>query len=135
MNLDLLKTLTRWTDRTDFILRRSQQMLSVKKTGELDRSQQYKVHQVSEALLESEMSFLVRGRFVDMGAGRASTKIETLEGNRQLLEAKKTKARVPKKWYARVYWGRLNDLQGVIGYRIMESAVRSIKDNLDDANT
>lgn len=135
MNLDLLKTLTRWTERTDFVLRRSRQQLQVKQSGELDRSQQYKVHQISDALLESQMSFLVRGRFVDMGAGRPSTKIETREGNRLLLQSRSTKARVPKKWYSRAYWGRLNDLQGVIGYRLMETAVRSVKDNLEDTNT
>jgi len=129
MNLDLIKLLTRWTERTDYILRLERKKLNVNSSGALDKSQEYKVRQISDALLESQIEFLVRGRFVDMGAGGRARKLETREGNARLVGAK---GRKPKKWYSRAYWGRINDLQGAIGFKLMEDAVNSVKNQLDD---
>lgn len=127
MNPETLDILTRWTERTNFLLRRQREVLGISNDGPLSKSQKYRVRQLSNAMLESETEFLVRGRFVDMGAGRRSSKIETREGN-----AKKLKVRRPKKWYSKTFWGRLNDLQGVLGYRLMEDAINSVKNQLDD---
>lgn len=127
MNPETLDILTRWTERTNFLMRRQREVLGVNNDGPLSKSQKYRVRQLSNAVLESETEFLVRGRFVDMGAGRRSSKIETREGN-----AQKLKVRRPKKWYSKTFWGRLNDLQGVLGYRLMEDAINSVKNQLDD---
>lgn len=87
------------------------------------------MQQKSESTLEGAFEFLLRGLFVDMGAGRGSRKLETREGNRMLLQ--KGKSQWPKKWYSLAFWGRLNDLQGVLGYRMMESAIDSVKDPIE----
>jgi hypothetical protein len=129
MNPETLDILTRWTERTNFLLRRQREVLGVNNDGPLSKSQKYKVRQLSDSMLESQTEFLVRGRFVDMGAGRRSTKIETRDGNARLL---KGKVRRPKKWYSKTFWGRLNDLQGVLGYKLMEDAINSVKNQLDD---
>jgi hypothetical protein len=129
MNSETLDILTRWTERTNFLLRRQREVLGVNNDGPLSKSQKYKVRQLSDSMLESQTEFLVRGRFVDMGAGRRSTKIETRDGNGRLL---KGKVRRPKKWYSKTFWGRLNDLQGALGYRLMEDAINSVKNQLDD---
>lgn len=129
MNPETLQLLTRWTERTNFLLRRQREVLGVNNDGPLSKSQKYQVRQLSNAMLESQTEFLVRGRFVDMGAGRRSTKIETRDGNGRLLGGK---GRKPKKWYSRTFWGRLNDLQGALGFRLMEDAINAVKNQIDD---
>jgi len=128
MNLPLLKLLTDWTRRTELVLRLQKKRLGVDDTNELDKSLSGKVRQQADAMLESELAFLVRGRMVDMGAGRAR-KIESRATNAELLTAK---TRKPKKWYSRAYYGRINDLQGIIGFQLMESAINAVKGPLDE---
>jgi hypothetical protein len=127
MNLETFKVLTDWTARTEYILRLEKRKLDVDDTHELDNSLDSKVERAGNDMLKSEIGFLVRGRFVDMGAGRKSSKIETRDGNARLLKVRK-----PKKWYSRAFWGRINDLQGVLGFKLMEAAIRSVKDPLED---
>lgn len=128
MNSEILKILTRWTERTNMVLERERERLKVGKSGKLDRSFKTRVLTVSQDVFESQIDFLLRGRFVDMGAGR-SGKIESQASNRALMEEKS--GRKPKKWYSRAYYGRLNDLQGVLGYQLMESAIQSVKGPLE----
>lgn len=130
MNLPLLKLLTDWTARTELVLRLQKKRLGVDDTQELDKSLSGKVRELGDAMLEAELNFLVRGRFVDMGAGRAR-KIESRDTNADLIRGK-SKTRKPKKWYSRAYYGRINDLQGIIGYQLMESAIRAVKDPLEE---
>lgn len=129
INLETLDTLTSWMKRTQVIFHREITRLKIGETNQLDKSIEQEVRQKSEAMLEGSFEFLMRGRFVDMGAGRGARKLETREGNRQLLQ--KGKGRRPKKWYSRAFWGRLNDLQGVLGYRMMEAAIDSVKDPIE----
>lgn len=131
MNLETLQVLTDWFTRTELVLRREKNRLKVDDTKDLDQSLRNQVHQKSNSILEGELEFLVRGRFVDMGAGR-KRKIETREGNASLL---KLKPRKPKKWYSRAFWGRLNDLQGILGYKLMEASIDSIKDPIEQRST
>lgn len=132
MNLETLKVLTRWFDRTEYILRLEKRKLKVDDTNELDKSLNTEVHQRANDLLVGELEFLVRGRFVDMGAGRKRKVLESRDGNGDLLKVKKRK---PKKWYSRAFYGRINDLQGVLGYKLMESAIDSVKDPLEQRST
>jgi hypothetical protein len=76
MQSQILQILTRWTERTEMVLDRERKRLKVGKSGELDRSFQTRVLTVSQDLFESQIDFLMRGRFVDMGAGRGR-KIES----------------------------------------------------------
>lgn len=132
MNLEVFSVLTDWFRRTELVLKREKNRLRIGDTKELDRSIAQEVHRRSNELLEGTLEFLVRGRFVDMGAGKGSRKIETREGNARLLGGKR---RRPKQWYSRAFWGRLNDLQGVLGYRLMEQAIDSIKNPLEQRST
>lgn len=132
MNLETLKILTRWFDRTEYILRLEKRKLDIGITEELDKSLSTAVHQRANDLLVGELEFLVRGRFVDMGAGRKRKVLESRDGNGDLLKVKKRK---PKKWYSRAFYGRINDLQGVLGYKLMESAIDSVKDPLEQRST
>jgi hypothetical protein len=132
VNLETLKILTRWFDRTEYILRLEKRKLDIGITEELDKSLNTAVHQRANDLLVGELEFLVRGRFVDMGAGRKRKVLESRDGNGDLLKVKKRK---PKKWYSRAFYGRINDLQGVLGYKLMESAIDSVKDPLEQRST
>jgi hypothetical protein len=115
--------------RTQLIFHREITRLNIGETSQLDQSIEQEVNRKGETMLEGAFEFLMRGRFVDMGAGRGSRKLETREGNRMLLQ--KGKGRRPKKWYSRAFWGRLNDLQGILGYRMMEASIDSIKGPLE----
>lgn len=125
INLETLDVLTSWMKRTEVIFHREIARLRIGDTTNLDKSIEQEVRQRGQATLEGAFEFLMRGRFVDMGAGKGARKLETREGNRMLLQ--KGKGRRPKKWYSRAFWGRLNDLQGVLGYRMMESSIDAVK--------
>ncbi len=131
MNLEILDLLTRWTDRTLLILEREIERWRINDSGDLKRSLESEVRKKSAEILESQIEFLVRGRFVDMGAGRGqrANGIESRAGNRALASA--SAGRKPKRWYSRAFWGRLNDLQGALGYSLMESSIQTIKGQLD----
>jgi hypothetical protein len=131
MDLDILNLVQKWTVRTDKVLRLARRKYRVNNTGALEKSADYSVKKESEDLLITEIEFLQRGRFVDMGVGGRSKKIESREGNAQLLRVKK---RRPKKWYSKTYWGRINDLQGVLGFKLMESAIQYVKEPYEKAN-
>lgn len=130
MNLETLQVLTDWFRRTEYVLDREIVRWKLQDTTELQRSLRQQVKQRSAEMLEGELEFLVRGRFQDMGAGRGSRRsgFETRDGNRELLSPSKRK---PKRWYSRTFWGRINDLQGVLGYRMMESAIDSVKNPIE----
>jgi hypothetical protein len=129
INLETLDTLTEWMKRTEVIFHREITRLRIGETSQLDQSIEQEVKTNSETMLQGAFEFLMRGRFVDMGAGKGARKLETREGNRQLLQ--RGKGRRPKKWYSRAFWGRLNDLQGIMGYRMMEAAIDSVKDPIE----
>jgi hypothetical protein len=128
MEQRVLKLLTSWTQRTEYILRLEIEKNKIGDTGSLEKSLKSEVMRLSEEKLEAQFEFLTRGRFVDMGAGRNYRKLESRQGNEMLLNASKRK---PKKWYSRAFWGRLNDLQGAIGYQLMEEAIDTVKKNLE----
>lgn len=135
MNLETLQVFTRWFERTEYLLKLERTKLGVRKSGALDESQESDVRQASNSLLVGELSFLVRGRFVDMGAGKKARKLESRETNGQLIDGKSPKPRKPKKWFSRTFYGRLNDLQGVLGYKLMQSAIDAVKDPLESRST
>lgn len=124
MNLEILQILTKWFARTEMVLRIEKRKLRVDKTYALERSLSSEIRQKTNEILEGELNFLIRGRFVDMGAGKKANKLESRDGNGRLL---KVKARKPKVWYSKAWYGRINDLQGVLGYKMMESAIDSVK--------
>jgi hypothetical protein len=135
MNLETLQVLTRWFERTEYILRLEKKKFDVDDTLQLDQSMFNEVRQKANDLLEGELEFLVRGRFVDMGAGRKAKVLESRETNGQLLNKKKRKIRKPKKWYSKAFYGRLNDLQGVLGFKLMEAAIDSVKNPMELRST
>lgn len=69
----------------------------------------------------AELSFLLYGRFVDMGVGRGRG-METREGNTSRLNDNN------KKWFNRPYYGRLSTLRGVVGIKVMDSWQQTIKE-------
>jgi hypothetical protein len=120
-NAENLAILTNWFERTDVILRRELARFRIGETKNLEDSLRHEVHARAKGIIQGELEFLVRGRFVDMGAGKSAKLIQSREGNRQLTGGRKAKL-----WYSRAFWARLNDLQGAIGYQLMEQSIQSI---------
>jgi len=113
----------RWLARTKEVLARERNKLGVDDTLELKQS--VKTRQENNfPMIKLLLLMKLRGRFVDMGAGRNYRKIQSMENNRSRIR------RRPKKWYSRPFYGRLNDLQGAIGYKMMEQALESTTRNL-----
>lgn len=71
------------------------------------------------------VSFPLGGRFSDMGVGRG-VKISNRDVSRSILTGKPLN-RKAKKWYARVFFGRMNRLRGAVGANIVEQAVAAIR--------
>lgn len=108
----------RWLKRTQDVLLEEIDRLEVKESGDLKRGLSAKVTERGEGIIHAEISFLTRGRFVDMGAGSGS-------------KAKGLNKRKAKKWYSPAFYGRLSYLQGALGYAIMEEASLAITSNID----
>src|SRR5690606_33018861 len=105
-----------WTERTEMILRLQMRKHKIKRSGALEGSLSSHVKAIADGMIESQVEFLVRGRFVDMGVGR-SLKFESRQTNADLIREKSGgKPRKPKQWYSRAYYGRINALQGILGY-------------------
>lgn len=123
MNSEVLKIVTEWFARTELVLKRRLIQERIGDTGALADSLRNEVHRRSGDLIAGEIEFLVRGRMVDMGAGRGSSnKIESRQTNRRATGGGRRRA---KKWYSRAFWGRINDLQGILGYQLMEEALEA----------
>lgn len=111
-----------WAKRTDALLHANLKKLNIGITDELYSSLQHQVYQKGADIVGIDISFLLRGRFVDMGAGAGYKKgaFEGIQSNREKLTRK------PKKWYSKTFYGRLNALMGVTGASVSETAVQAI---------
>ena len=76
------------------------------------------------SLLRSEVAFLDRGRFVDMGVGRGQ-KVAQLS-----QRPKSLRSRRPKPFYSPTVYGRLDMLAGALGIEFSEQFLSSMKENL-----
>lgn len=127
---ELQQLFSRWIKRTDEVLHHELNRRGIGVSDDLDESIKSEMAHLAEGYLEGRFSFLVRGRFVDMGAGRGYT----AGGNRTGSElGDRRSKRKPKQWYSRPFFGRLNDLEGAVGFAIMEQAIDSIVQPLKSA--
>lgn len=116
---------SRWVKRTEEILVGQLAAKKIGVTDDLKRSVQSRMITMADGYLRGEFMFMERGRFVDMGAGRGSNTDRSLYDMDDAYTNRKK--RKPKKWYSRPFYGRLNDLEGAIGYAIMEQAIDEVK--------
>ena len=127
----------RWLTRTEEIMRQRISQMDIgsypgkKGPDELLRSLSSRMRDLGSGYLEGSFSFLERGRFVDMGSGRGYSFGQSIRGTHDLETGRrKNKGRRPKKWYGKVFYGRLNDLQGAVGYTMMENVLETLKTEL-----
>lgn len=132
INQENFEVVRRWSERTKRVLLYELGKHKIGISKDLEKSLEEKVFTSGTDII-SQLSFLTRGRFVDMGAGRRP-KLEARSAKlgpyRSKFEGSR-KGRKPKKWYTRALYGRLNDLQGVLGYKMMEQAIEAIKENIE----
>ncbi len=114
----------RWLDKTGKILHDELLKQGVGVSDELKKSLRTEMRRLGEGYLEGRIIFLERGRFVDMGSGRGYSMGRRLGS---FDETSGRKGRRAKKWYSRAFYGRLNDLEGVLGIKLMEQAVEAVK--------
>ena len=107
-----------WAATTADIFRERMVDAKVGDTGALDASLAYDVQTAGSGLIAAQFGFLMRGRYVDMGAGRKRS--ATGEAMRAASAGKKRK---PKRWYSRTLHGRIYRLQEVVGLRVSEAAI------------
>jgi hypothetical protein len=109
-------------------------------TEELYQSVRHRVYQRSSALIGYDLSFLLRGRYRDMGAGRGrgkdlAVKLESSTTNREIIQGRGRSKIKPAKWYSKPFYGRLNMLQGVIGMKTMEQSIQIVRNQLTNDQT
>jgi hypothetical protein len=126
---------SRWADRTDDVLLMMLRRYEVGITDALYNSVRSRVYQSAGDKLGYDLSFLLRGRFRDMNVGRGrgkntSAKIETTAGNRAIIQNRRKKK--SDRWYSRPFYGRLNALEGALGFALMEQAINSVIKPLQD---
>ncbi|MCJ8334931.1 MAG: hypothetical protein MJH10_11870 [Epibacterium sp.] len=120
-----------WLRRTVAIMEGRIRDMGIGDTDDLRDSLAHEMRRLSTGYLEGEISFLERGRFVDMGSGRGYSfgKSHRTDLHAQGREAK---GRKPKKWYGRVFYGRLNDLQGAVGLKLMDAVTEGFRGISDE---
>ncbi len=105
-----------WNRRTLRLLKYERGRKNVGDTGELDKTMRERTYSQGNKVV-AETAMLVRGRFVDGGYGKGQN----------IGRGASFSRRVPKKWYSPTFYGRLNDLQGVVGYNLMEQTMNAVK--------
>jgi hypothetical protein len=75
-----------------------------------------------------------------MGAGRGrgkdlAVKLESSTTNREIIRSRGLTRIKPAKWYSKPFYGRLNMLQGVIGMKVMEQSIQSVRNQLTNDQT
>lgn len=111
----------RWLERTEQILKGEMRRLEVRDSGDLRRGLRARLEKDGR-ILKGELSFLLRGRFVDMGAGRWQRAHE--------FSRRRKGGRQPKKWYSPAFYGRLDSLMGALGIEMMEEAMEKATQEL-----
>jgi hypothetical protein len=111
---------SRWAERTLEKLTLEIDRKKVIDTTSLRSSLQARISEGGN-VITAEISFLVRGRFVDMGAGRKA----------KILALSKRK---PKKWYSPTIYRRLNVIQGALGLQMMEDSLEQIKNAIENGS-
>lgn len=105
-----------WNRRNVRILRYELAKQRIGDTQELARTLKDETFKKGNDVV-TELSMLVRGRFRDMGVGKGTKLGRTATLSR----------RQPKKWYSKTFYGRLNDLQGVLGFEMMEQTMNTMR--------
>jgi hypothetical protein len=137
VNVEVSQLFDRWLSRTEDIMRSRISEMGIgsyrgkRGPDELLRSLSTQMRSLGQGYLEGSITFLERGRFVDMGSGRGYSFGQSIRGSHDLETGRsKRKGRRPKKWYGKVFYGRLNDLQGAVGYTMMEGVMSTLKKEL-----
>jgi hypothetical protein len=119
----------RWMQKNEDIWRAEMRKLDIGDSQELYQSFHHTIRHLANGFLEGDQSFETHGRFVDMGVGRGRGK-DDWEAGRLDDWGSGRKGRKAKPWYNKVLYGRINDLMGATGARIMEKAVSITRKSL-----
>lgn len=127
-NEEVVQLLEGWLRRTEEVLHGQIKKRGIGVTDSLADSIRTEMRRLAHGYLEGDLFFDETGRFVDMGVGRGHA-----IGSRGPLESSRGSiGRKPKKWYSKTYWGRLNDLQGAIGFKLMERVVETVRSGMSN---
>ena len=116
-----------WAAKNQQVLPAEIKKQYIGKTQSLQKSFRFASRKSGDTLLIQQF-FNTSGRFVDMGVGKGHS-LENKAGKALAMDemaGKKKKGRKAKKWF-RVFYARLSDLEGALGIRIMEQAVKAVK--------
>lgn len=117
--------LENFQEKNKAILLREMKKQGIGQSEDLYRKLSVAMEEKTVGLFHLELVMLRRGRFVDMGVGRG-VPIEKVKAPRQRSRGAKRKRRA-KKFYSKPFYGRLNDLQGAVGYKMMEEAQQIVR--------
>ena len=124
-NPEVERLFSRWLDRTIELHHQELKNTGVVGTGVLDRSVRGEYRRLAEGYIEGRLYFDEHGRFVDMGSGRGYSHGHRLKDSFDEESGRRRRgARKPKRWYSKVWYARINDLQGAVGFKLMEEVVQ-----------
>lgn len=115
-----------WLSRTVEILQQQLKKHKIGVTDELYQTLKGEATRRSAAEIQLALYFLRRGKFVDMGVGKG-VPIESVQKSRERSRGS-SRMRKAKKWYSKPWYGRLNDLNGVINFTISETVNGVVKE-------
>jgi hypothetical protein len=123
-NENHIETFQAWADITLKLFKRKIQDYDVWDTGDLfDSLAHHVVSQANGDVSRIEFFFNYYGRFVDQGTGK-----EIYVGNQGDLGF--SPERKPKKWYSRIFYGRMLDLVRLVAEKYGKEASKRIREHL-----
>lgn len=121
---------TRWLNRTEELYRQELARMKVGDSGDLERSVGQHFRKLAGDYLEGGMLFEKYGRYVDMGSGRGYSFGKSTRSNFDAEGRRRKAGRKKKPFHGRVFYARINDLQGAVGFEMMEASVTLAKKSL-----
>ena len=125
----LYKVASDWAKYTGERLGESILKKNIGKSQELIRSIKSNVFGGEMAPEKIVLSYLMRGKFVDMGVGKGQ-KLGDIKGNREVLAAAGLKGRRAKKWYSKTIYAETNKLADILKNNYGKQATNMIKENI-----
>jgi len=131
VNPEVERLFSRWLDRTVQLHHEAIDKLRIGESGDLDRSVRKHFRKLGEGYMEGGLIFDEHGRFVDMGSGRGFSHGQSHSRDKFDMNApRRGSGRKKKLWYSRVWYSRLNALEGAVGFKLMEMTLDEVKEEM-----
>ena len=121
------RLVNRWIHRTVELSRQEMVKMDIGFEGDLERGLSAHYRKLADGYIETGLIFGDSGRYVDMGSGRGYSFGKSIRANFDSESTRRKSGRKKKPWIGRVVYARVNDLQGAVGFKMMERSLADVQ--------